>query len=57
MARWRRRLREFYQVQLRLWAGYGQRYELSGLEARARLPLTAPSASGRCTLSCIPAVR
>jgi hypothetical protein len=38
MARWRRALREFYQVQLRLWAGYGRRYELSGLEARALLP-------------------
>ena len=38
MGRWRRRLREFYEVQLRLWAGYGRRYELSGLETRATLP-------------------
>src|SRR4051794_37948051 len=38
MARWRRGVREFYQVQLRLWAQYGRRYELSGLETRAMLP-------------------
>ena len=38
MARWRRGLREFYRVQLRLWAGYGRRYDLSGLETRAMLP-------------------
>jgi hypothetical protein len=38
MALWRRGVREFYQVQLRLWAQYGRRYELSGLETRAMLP-------------------
>lgn len=38
MARWRRGLRELYQAQLRLWAGYGRRYELSGLETQAMLP-------------------
>jgi hypothetical protein len=40
MAGWRRGLREFYQVQLQLWAGYNRRYDLSGLEARALLPAT-----------------
>jgi hypothetical protein len=38
MARRRRGLRELYQAQLRLWAAYGRRDELSGLEARAMLP-------------------
>ena len=38
MAPWTSGLREFYQAQLRLWAGYGRRYELSGLETRALLP-------------------
>lgn len=35
MTRRTRRLREFYDVQVRLWAAYGRRHELSGLEARA----------------------
>jgi hypothetical protein len=39
MARWVRDVREFYQGQVRLWAAYGRRYELSGLEAKA---LVAP---------------
>ena len=43
MTRRRRTLREFYEMQLWLWAGYGRRYELSGLEARAMLR-TLPAA-------------
>lgn len=35
MARRTRGVREFYNVQVRLWAAYGRRHELSGLEARA----------------------
>ena len=43
MTRRRRTLREFYEVQLRLWASYGGRHELSGLEARAMLRTLPPA--------------
>jgi hypothetical protein len=55
MARWQRGLRDFYQVQLQLWADYGRRYELSGLETRAMVP-PAPLhwAGGRLKGSVLP---
>jgi hypothetical protein len=55
MARRRRALRDFYEVQVRLWAGYGRRHELSGLETRAMLaPAPLHWAGGRLEGTVLP---